>query len=162
MIRPSINSDQALMELKEMFPQHNPATVEAILKDQNYNLDSTIGILLNTDINAPPPTKLQQTKPKHSAPVIKQHIFPSDFLRWPASVEAVRVPVKNHTGTEGLKVSEPDQSIIPPMDSTSTLERLSILDDNSLSLAENDRNQNIEIWARFKAMFGRKTGYEQI
>ena len=47
--------EQKLQSLKEMFPNHNPKTIEGILREMNGDVDNATSILLDTPENAPPP-----------------------------------------------------------------------------------------------------------
>ena len=77
-------------ELKEMFPNHLPDTIERVLSSTRGIIEPTITKLL-----AIPPDKnpVKPTKTKNSVSSEPQlaHIFPADFLRWPKEVEYIRV-----------------------------------------------------------------------
>lgn len=91
----AMNISTAISTLKEMFPKHSNQLINHILRESGGNLEAAISRLLRT-----PPDEIQQRK--HSSPqksnkppVQKEqppdHIFPPDFLRWPADVEWVSV-----------------------------------------------------------------------
>lgn len=105
-------------QLREMFPQHSPATIERILRSQKGVIDAAISVILETpeDFHGAPPvlTPPVMPHPQAMAPPVMQapaqpiqpprreqprtntntrqtfeHIFPPDFLRWPADAEVI-------------------------------------------------------------------------
>ena len=118
-------------QLREMFPQHSPATIERILRSQKGVIDAAISIILDTpeDNNdhppiAPPPVLQPSAEPRTSQPRQQhqhqqrppqknrpnfEHIFPPDFLRWPADADVIR------ENLSGAPVAVPVQQGMPPM-----------------------------------------------
>ena len=97
-------------------------------------------------------------------PSVKQHIFPSDFLRWPATAQAVRVPSKEHGAiTAGLKVATPTQnSSFSQQFNNQNSNSTDSFNSDETSLLLGNGQENADWWAKFKSKFGHKSGYEQL
>lgn len=130
----TINFQQAVQELHEMFPKHSVAQIERVLRENRMIIDTAVTKLLSLK----PETVAPQSRPNPSAQQKVQepkHIFPKDFLRFPNDVEWVLVstdtgltgqsPLQStddvaFTGTSGLPSNPDDLPKTPLTDFTGT------------------------------------------
>lgn len=139
-----ISVSDAINQLQEMFPNHDPQTIRRILREKDNNVQNAINVLLKTKPDLGP-------KPLEDAQ--SQHIFPNDFLRWPKDVNYVKVFEDNYSNS----LVEDDAQILP-IDSKSVS---SDLDGKNLAL-ENFKSTNPSAWENFKKKFKQSRSYDQI
>lgn len=166
----------SVAQLREMFPGHSPATIDRILRSQKGVIDAAISIILDTPEDGndpqpiipvpvpqhvPPPAaepRRQPQKPPKSRPNI-EHIFPPDFLRWPADADVIRenvsgAPMPVPTQQAGLAYpmgmpAPPQQQFPEPVFRVQPIQPQS-------------GEQPKSWWTRFKANFSKKKSYARL
>lgn len=121
----TIHYKDALRELQEMFPNHPKPLIEQILKDQNYKLDATISILLNSDpnqlprrtsanANLSPPQRTYQQPYNYSQPP-PQRTYQQQYYNPPSTQERTYQQYQNPRPAQVPKPAAPaiPQHIFP-------------------------------------------------
>jgi hypothetical protein len=102
----------AMASLRETFPQHSPSTIERVLRENRGILDAAASELLTIPATSRPPSRPPAGAPAAPVPAPARkppparapaapprappvdHIFPPDFLRFPADIAWVRVTTR--------------------------------------------------------------------
>ncbi|EAX93458.1 CUE domain containing protein [Trichomonas vaginalis G3] len=136
--------EAAIEQLSEMFPNHQKSTIASTLRSKNGDLQNTINALL----------KMKPDKgPKVIEDAQSQHIFPSDFMRWPKDVQYVKVFTDNNSNS----LFDDDSQMIPIESSNVP----TVADEKTLSV-EHFKATNSSTWESFKQKFKQGRSYDQI
>lgn len=160
---------ETLKDIYDMFPEQSHQTINKVFKECHNVPELTINRLLKLQKSsqAKPPKQTSSKSQSSTAkspnkappsPSTHNHIFPEDFLRFPANVEYVQVDADS--GLEGASPLQGIQDLAfdettPKMNSMGTLGSLS---------QSNSGNQTFAGWDKIKSRFlSKKTsGYNQI
>lgn len=144
----TISAEQAMQNLREMFPNHPVEVLEQAIRDNNGLLDSAINQLLST------PTHKSKGSKKHihgqdKAPRAQQgHIFPPDFLAWPSDIEWELVETDTGPCGASLLQTEDDCNLVT---AGMTQEMMGEVPHHTIS--KTNYRQNQDIWSKMKTNF---------
>ena len=149
----SMDYRTAMATLREMFPKHSEHLIDQTLRECGGALESTISRLLRArpDLD---PHKGHQHKSHHSdkpaAPreTTPDHIFPPDFLRWPADVEWVKVS-SDAFGAPPLQTD--DDVIVPGAPLSEVMGQMQ--PEHAIQMGTFDAGQQQSGWSKLKSKF---------
>ena len=157
----------SVRELSEMFPNHSPQTIEAVLRSKRGVIDSAISVLLETPEDAqgqqhappPPPARKHEgrkerpDKPKRRTGSIR-HIFPPDFLRWPPDAQVICEDA-NGNRIERPSLAGIKKAPVPEEPEVRPVVRVEVQ-------APPTKEKGKGWWHKFRSRFRKKGNYERI